>query len=352
MGFNQHTRGTWINNLVYNIHLLTGKIATPGNSPFSLTGQPSACGTVREVGTLTNRLPHGEVTEREGPQAGRRDLGRPGGAHPGRADLPHGRDVPGARPRGHPLHLDPGDEPDGDDAQAQALPGRTAPGRMGASWWSRTSTRRRPPTWPTWCCVWPFVNGVETRWRYNAAHDPPRRARASTSTASPTGARGSGSAPTSRRPSRPTPRGVPGLSPRGGLGAALRRIRPRWSPPRGARELPSVPRAAGQPGRVSRDDMERGAPRRSTGPRCPGAHRRSLTGSRCARTARRATRERPPSRRSAPPTVFTVLAKAAIAIEVGRSRGAREGHSPPHRPPAIMATMTGPHAVRRMFPIA
>jgi nitrate reductase NapA len=62
MGMNQHTRGTWINNLVYNIHLLTGKISEPGNSPFSLTGQPSACGTVREVGTLTNRLPHGEVT--------------------------------------------------------------------------------------------------------------------------------------------------------------------------------------------------------------------------------------------------------------------------------------------------
>ncbi|MDX1656588.1 MAG: molybdopterin-dependent oxidoreductase, partial [Candidatus Competibacteraceae bacterium] len=29
MGFNQHTRGVWCNNLVYNIHLLTGKIATP-----------------------------------------------------------------------------------------------------------------------------------------------------------------------------------------------------------------------------------------------------------------------------------------------------------------------------------
>ena len=57
MGMNQHTRGTWINNLVYNIHLLTGKISTPGNSPFSLTGQPSACGTVREVGTLTHKLP-------------------------------------------------------------------------------------------------------------------------------------------------------------------------------------------------------------------------------------------------------------------------------------------------------
>jgi len=61
MGMNQHTRGTWINNLVYNIHLLVGKISTPGNSPFSLTGQPSACGTVREVGTLTHGLPHGVV---------------------------------------------------------------------------------------------------------------------------------------------------------------------------------------------------------------------------------------------------------------------------------------------------
>ena len=59
MGMNQHTRGTWINNLVYNIHLLTGKISQPGNGPFSLTGQPSACGTVREVGTLTQAIPGG-----------------------------------------------------------------------------------------------------------------------------------------------------------------------------------------------------------------------------------------------------------------------------------------------------
>ncbi len=63
MGVNQHTRGTWMNNLVYNIHLLVGKISTPGNSPFSLTGQPSACGTVREVGTLTHALPGGRVTD-------------------------------------------------------------------------------------------------------------------------------------------------------------------------------------------------------------------------------------------------------------------------------------------------
>ncbi|RLQ87925.1 nitrate reductase catalytic subunit NapA [Notoacmeibacter ruber] len=57
MGVNQHTRGVWVNNLIYNIHLLTGKIAEPGNSPFSLTGQPSACGTAREVGTFAHRLP-------------------------------------------------------------------------------------------------------------------------------------------------------------------------------------------------------------------------------------------------------------------------------------------------------
>jgi nitrate reductase (cytochrome) len=57
MGFNQHVRGVWANHMVYNIHLLTGKIAEPGNSPFSLTGQPSACGTAREVGTFSHRLP-------------------------------------------------------------------------------------------------------------------------------------------------------------------------------------------------------------------------------------------------------------------------------------------------------
>ena len=57
MGVNQHTRGVWVNNMIYNIHLLTGKISTPGNSPFSLTGQPSACGTAREVGTFSHRLP-------------------------------------------------------------------------------------------------------------------------------------------------------------------------------------------------------------------------------------------------------------------------------------------------------
>src|SRR4029079_14921180 len=57
VGVTHHPRRVWCNNLVYNIHLLTGKIAEPGNGPFSVTGQPSACGTAREVGTFAHRLP-------------------------------------------------------------------------------------------------------------------------------------------------------------------------------------------------------------------------------------------------------------------------------------------------------
>ena len=73
MGVNQHARGTWVNNLIYNLHLLTGKIGKPGENPLSLTGQPSACGTAREVGTFGHRLPadmvvmnpkHREITEK------------------------------------------------------------------------------------------------------------------------------------------------------------------------------------------------------------------------------------------------------------------------------------------------
>jgi len=65
MGFNQHTRGVWTNGLLYNIHLLMGKISEPGNSPFSLTGQPSACGTAREVGTFSHRLPADLVVKKK-----------------------------------------------------------------------------------------------------------------------------------------------------------------------------------------------------------------------------------------------------------------------------------------------
>jgi len=57
MGFNQHIRGTWANEMIYMVHLLVGKQSMPGNGAFSLTGQPSACGTAREVGTFSHRLP-------------------------------------------------------------------------------------------------------------------------------------------------------------------------------------------------------------------------------------------------------------------------------------------------------
>ena len=61
MGMNQHTRGTAINRLVHGIHLLSGHFGKPGDAPTSLTGQPSACGTAREVGTLCHTLPGGRV---------------------------------------------------------------------------------------------------------------------------------------------------------------------------------------------------------------------------------------------------------------------------------------------------
>jgi nitrate reductase NapA len=85
MGFNQHARGTWCNNLVYNLHLLTGKISEPGNGPFSLTGQPSACGTAREVGTFAHRLPADLVVMNEAHRTFSEDVWQlPKGTLPGK----------------------------------------------------------------------------------------------------------------------------------------------------------------------------------------------------------------------------------------------------------------------------
>jgi nitrate reductase NapA len=57
MGLNQRTRGVWANNLVHNLHLITGNICREGADSFSLTGQPNACGGVRETGSLCHLLP-------------------------------------------------------------------------------------------------------------------------------------------------------------------------------------------------------------------------------------------------------------------------------------------------------
>ncbi len=65
MGLNQRQRGVWANNLVTNWHLLTGKIGVPGSDSFSLTGQPNACGGVREGGGLCHLLPGHHLVAKE-----------------------------------------------------------------------------------------------------------------------------------------------------------------------------------------------------------------------------------------------------------------------------------------------
>jgi assimilatory nitrate reductase catalytic subunit len=55
MGINQSSAGTDQVNAITNLHLATGRINSPGNGPFSLTGQPNAMGG-REVGGLANQL--------------------------------------------------------------------------------------------------------------------------------------------------------------------------------------------------------------------------------------------------------------------------------------------------------
>ncbi len=57
MGLNQRTRGVWANNLIHNLHLISGNICKEGADSFSITGQPNACGGVRETGSLCQLLP-------------------------------------------------------------------------------------------------------------------------------------------------------------------------------------------------------------------------------------------------------------------------------------------------------
>ena len=61
MGINQRSKGVWANNLIHNLHLITGKIGLPGSTPLSLTGQPNACGGVRDGGALAHLLPYGRT---------------------------------------------------------------------------------------------------------------------------------------------------------------------------------------------------------------------------------------------------------------------------------------------------
>ena len=57
MGLNQRKQGVFANNLVHNLHILTGQLMKDGADSLSLTGQPNACGGVREAGGLCHILP-------------------------------------------------------------------------------------------------------------------------------------------------------------------------------------------------------------------------------------------------------------------------------------------------------
>ncbi len=61
MGVNQRTQGTALNIMLNALHLITGQICRPGATPFSVTGQPNACGGVRDTGALAHALPNGRV---------------------------------------------------------------------------------------------------------------------------------------------------------------------------------------------------------------------------------------------------------------------------------------------------
>ena len=125
MGLNQSTVGTWKNNSLINLHLLTGQIGKPGAGPFSLTGQPNAMGG-REAGLLAHQLPGYRVVE---DAEHRRQLEafwhQPAGSIQPADGPDRSRDVP--RPGKGPAqgHLDRGD-------QSGGQPARPAPGSPGA----------------------------------------------------------------------------------------------------------------------------------------------------------------------------------------------------------------------------
>lgn len=65
MGLNQRKQGVWANNMMHNLHILTGQLMKDGADSLSLTGQPNACGGVREAGGLCHILPGHRPIEAE-----------------------------------------------------------------------------------------------------------------------------------------------------------------------------------------------------------------------------------------------------------------------------------------------
>ena len=82
MGINQRIRGVWANNLIHNLHLITGQICRPGATSFSLTGQPNACGGIARHGLALPSAPRRARGRQQGPpQPDGSILGHPAGFH-------------------------------------------------------------------------------------------------------------------------------------------------------------------------------------------------------------------------------------------------------------------------------
>jgi hypothetical protein len=176
MGFNQHSRGTDINRLCHGMHLLSGHFGRPGDAPTSLTGQPSACGTVREVRhalpSAPRRAPGGQ---RRASRRFREILERARRSHQSQARISHRADV------GEVLHAH---EQGGDVTtllvaghQPRAVAAEPAQAFQSQDGGSRTSSSscptcipRRRPNWPTSFC--PRHVGRKERhvWQLGAPH--------------------------------------------------------------------------------------------------------------------------------------------------------------------------------------
>ena len=57
MGFNQHTRGTWVNNMIYNVHLLVGKIRSPATARSRSPASPRPAAPRARSAPSAHRLP-------------------------------------------------------------------------------------------------------------------------------------------------------------------------------------------------------------------------------------------------------------------------------------------------------
>jgi len=226
-GVNRQVRGTWVNNALYNVHLLVGKIAEPGNGALCVTRGGSDAGA--EVATLPRgrslvdmfrALERGDIRflwiqssdllaslpnlnrYRRAAAMGDRflvvsdayptpttdvaDVVLPSAWWLERATV---RENAGRRLQYHPQLVPPPGEAMDDGWQLMEIARRLGHreqfswtrGVYAAEAWEeyrgfRVGPDTRLPSFEalrtTPGALWPLVDGQETRWRYNTRHDP------------------------------------------------------------------------------------------------------------------------------------------------------------------------------------